>query len=71
MKLQEGKSLSYDYARDFDKENGIRSLPAIPEGHYEFDTSLTNDEPFWEPASVEDELRQQLEDFAISRDGLT
>ena len=68
--MQEGKSFSYDYARDFDKENGIQTLPSLPEGHYEFDTSI-NEDPFWEPASVEDELRQQLQYFIIEPDGLT
>ena len=41
----------------------------IPEGHYEFDIS-SNDEPFWEPASVEDDLRNQLNDLSISPSGL-
>ena len=31
---------------------------------------LYNDEPFWEPASVEDELKKQLEGLTISLDGL-
>ena len=67
--MQERKSsFSYDYARDFDKECAISAAPAIPEGHYEFDT---NDEPFWEPASVEDELRNQLMDLTIPEESLT
>ena len=41
----------------------------IPKGHYEFDTS-SNDEPFWEPASVEDELTNQLQHLTISPSGL-
>ena len=41
----------------------------IPEGHYEFDTS-SNDEPFREPASVEDELKNQLQHLTISPSGL-
>ena len=70
LSSQEEKSFSYDYARDFDKENGIREMPTgIPKGHYEFDTS-SNDEPFWEPASVEDDLRNQLQDLSISPSGL-
>ena len=44
-------------------------LTGIPEGQYEFDTS-SNDEPFWEPVSVEDELRNQLQDLSISPSGL-
>ena len=31
---------------------------------------LANDEPFWEPASVEEELKKQLKDFVTSLDGL-
>ena len=41
----------------------------IPEGHYEFDI-CSNDEPFWEPAGVEDDLRNQLQDLSISPSGL-
>ena len=42
----------------------------IPEGHYEFDTS-SNDEPFWEPASVEDELKNQLQHLTLTQDALS
>ena len=42
----------------------------IPEGHYEFDTS-NNDEPFWEPASVEDELKNQLQHLTLTQDTLS
>jgi hypothetical protein len=68
---KEGKdSFAYDYARDFDAENGIKHLPAIPEGHYEIDMS-PNEEPFWEPASVEDDLKSQLQDLSLSQDTLS
>ena len=60
---------SYDYARDVDSECVIREVQVIPLGQYEFDTS-TNDEPFWEPASVEDELRNQLVDLTIPEESL-
>ena len=67
---QEEKKFSYDYARDFDKENEIRQLPTgVPEGHYEVALS-GNDDPYWEPASVEDALRNQLQEFAIGPHGL-
>ena len=65
---QEVGLLPYDYARNFDKENGMTTH--IPETHYyEF---VTNEiyEPFWEPASVEDELKNQLQHLNISPSGL-
>ena len=37
-------------------------------GQYVFDSE--NERPFWEPASVEDELRKQLQTFIIPSDGL-
>ena len=39
------------------------------EGHYEID-ALSNDEPFWEPASVEDELKKQLQDITLLRENI-
>ena len=42
-------------------------MPA--EGLYEFDSD--KETPFWEPGSFEDELKQQLQNFTISSDGLT
>ena len=58
------------YARGFDKENEIRQLPTgVPEGHYEVALS-GSDDPYWEPASVEDALRNQLQEFAIGPHGL-
>ena len=38
-------------------------MAAIPEGHYEFDTN--EEEPFWDPASREDELKRQLQTLTI------
>jgi hypothetical protein len=55
----------YDYARD--EESGFELAQKRPqlfsEGHYEFDS---NDAPFWEPASAEDELKSQLLDCSLS-----
>ena len=66
--LQECKSsCSYDYIQD--EASGFRFLPNIPDGHYEFD--FGNEEPFWEPASVEEELKEQLKDIILSEDNLT
>ena len=66
--VQERKSsFTYDYVRD--EESGLRDLPSIAEGHYEFDT--VNEEPYWEPASVEDELRKQLHNITLSEENLT
>ena len=42
--------------------------PVICDGHYEMD--LANEEPFWEPASVEEELKKQLQDITMSGDDL-
>ena len=57
---------SYDYAGDFDVDKSNTTVPRV---YAELDM-LGNDEPFWEPASVEEELKKQLKDFVISRDGL-
>ena len=66
--VQERKSsFTYDYVRD--EETGFRGLPSIAEGHYEFDTF--NEEPYWEPASVENELRKQLQNITLSEENLT
>ena len=43
--------------------------PVFSEGHYEFDTS--SDEPYWEPASAEDELKYQLMDITLADENLT
>ena len=43
--------------------------PLFSEGHYEFDT-FSNDEPFWEPASVEDELKRQLQGITLHREDI-
>ena len=61
--LEQGKNSFYDYVWDF---HGVNSMPA--EGLYEFDSD--KETPFWEPASFEDELREQLQNFTISSDGL-
>ena len=47
----------YDYVGDDESEPG--DVATIPEGHYEIDTN--EEEPFWEPASREDELKRQLQ----------
>ena len=39
------------------------------EGNYEINT-LSNDESFWEPASVEDELKKQLQDITLLRENI-
>ena len=54
-------SFFYDYVGDDESEPG--DVAAIPEGHYEFDTN--EEEPFWEPASREDELKRQLQTLTI------
>ena len=67
--LQQVK-LYYDYVRDiYVKKWGAQTQQASAEGHYEF--MIENDMPFWEPASVEEELMRQLQDFTISPDGLS
>ena len=55
----------YDYVRDI----YIGAQMASSAGQYVFDSE--NERPFWEPASVEDELRKQLQTFIIPSDGLT
>ena len=42
--------------------------PVICDGHYEMNSG--NEEPFWEPASVEKELKKQLQDITMSEDDL-
>ena len=56
--------------RDVSDNCGVRSLPAVTGGNYEIELSI-NDEPFWEPASVEGELRNQLKNIALVLDDLT
>ena len=67
--LQERKtSVTYDYARDEESRFSFRlASPVFSEGHYEFDTNM---EPFWEPASAEDELKNQLQCIALSEDNI-
>jgi hypothetical protein len=66
--FQERKDMvTYDYARE--EENEFK-LPPLPDGHYEFDTG-SGDMPFWEPASVEDELKSQLQYLSLSQDTLS
>ena len=60
-------SFTYDYARDEDSRF-ILASPVICDGHYEIDSP--NEEPFWEPASAEDELKKQLQDITMSDDDL-
>ena len=58
-------SFTYDYAQD--KEHGFRAL-MLSVGHYEFDSAY--EEMFWEPASVEDELKIQLQRITLSEENL-
>ena len=60
-------SVTYDYTKDEESKFNEVESTAFTEGHYEFDT-LSNDEPFWEPASVEDELKKQLHDITLFRE---
>ena len=60
----------YDYVRDYSvRKWDNQTLQSSAEGLYEF--SRDNDMPFWEPASVEEELKKQLTEYTISPDGLT
>ena len=62
---------AYDYANEEQREFNIpQPLPLLPEGHYEMDT-LGSDTPFWEPASIEDELRNQLGGLTLTHDTLS
>ena len=66
--LQECKtSLTDDCARDEESRFNLAS-PVICDGHYEMDSA--NEEPFWEPASAEEELKKQLQDITMSEDDL-
>ena len=68
--IQQGERSYYEYVRDiYVKKWGAEALQASAEGLYEF--MRDNEMPFWEPASVEDELIRQLQDFTISPDGLS
>ena len=65
--IQQGERSYYDYVRDiYVKKWGAETASA--EGLHEF--LRDNEMPFWEPASVEEELMRQLQDFTISPDGL-
>ena len=59
-------SFTYDYARDEESRFTLAS-PGTYDGHYEIDSA--NEEPFWEPASAENELKKQLQDI-MSEDDL-
>ena len=60
----------YDYVRDYSvRKWDNETQQSSAEGLYEF--SRDNDMPFWEPASVEEELKKQLTQYTISPDGLT
>ena len=64
--IQERKtSITYDYTRDEESTFTLAS-PGTYDGHYEIDSA--NEEPFWEPASAEDELKMQLQDITMSED---
>ena len=63
-------SVTYDYAQEEESEFKLPPLPHLPDGHYEFDTG-SGDEPFWEPASVEDELKNQLQHLTLTQDTLS
>ena len=62
-------SVTYDYADDEESKFNVVESTAFTEGHYEFDPS-SNDEPFWGPASVEDELKKQLQDITLLRENI-
>ena len=51
------------------EDEGLRfgTMSTFSEGHYEFD--ITN-KMFWEPASMEDELKIQLQDITLSEENL-
>ena len=57
-------SFTYDYARD-EESRLIVTSPVICDGHYEMYSA--NEEPFWEPASAEEELKKQLQDKTMSK----
>ena len=61
----QGERSYYDYVRDI----YVKKWGATAEDLNEF--LRDNDMPFWEPASVEEELMRQLQDFTISPDGLS
>ena len=61
-------SRSYDYARYEISDFQIARSPVYPEGHYEFDAC--NDDPYWEPANAEDELKNQLIDITLVEEDL-
>ena len=65
--LQEPKTSLFTYGYAQDEESVFRAWPVFLDGHYEMDT---NEEPFWEPASAEDELKKQLQDITMSEDDL-
>ena len=53
-------SAEYDYA-----QSGGYEIPSnVLEGHYEF--NLEEEEPYWEPASREDDLKQQLHKLGVT-----
>ena len=52
----------YDYARS--GACGYEIPCTISEGHYEF--NLEEEEPYWEPASREDDLKQQLYKLGVT-----
>ena len=65
-------TLEYDYAQDRSSALQIVQSPSavFSEGHYEWGGSL-NLEPYWEPASAEDKLKNQLNDVSLDKDSLT
>ena len=61
---------TYDYAREEQSDFSAAMVsPLFSEGHYEFDTSPA--EPYWEPATFEDELKRQLQDLVLQIEDLT
>ena len=65
--LKRKGSYTYDYAREREGEFELPKQSLPEEGQYEID-GLSSDEPFWEPAGVEDELKSQLQDLSLSQD---
>ena len=50
-----------------DEESGFGALSVLPEGYCD----PVAEDPFWEPASVEDELKEQLQDMILPEENLT
>ena len=56
-------SAEYDYARSGAHGYEV-PVTTILDGHYEF--NLEEEEPYWEPANREDDLKQQLYKLGVT-----